>query len=61
MAEPLGIGRPVRPEAVAAWDIDVRPDGQGLPPGHGSVQDGAALYAARCAGCHGARGEGAAC
>ena len=60
MSEPLGIGRPVRPEAVAAWDIDVRPDGQGLPPGHGSVQDGAALYAARCAGCHGARGEGAA-
>ncbi len=42
------------------WDIDVRPDGQGLPPGHGNVRDGAALYAARCAGCHGARGEGAA-
>ncbi|MFG5119434.1 c-type cytochrome [Methylorubrum sp. POS3] len=59
-AEPLGIGRPAPPETIAAWDIDVRPDGQGLPPGHGSVRDGAALYAARCAGCHGARGEGAA-
>lgn len=59
-AEPLGIGRPATPEAVATWDIDVRPDGQGLPPGHGSVRDGAALYAARCAGCHGTRGEGAA-
>lgn len=60
MAEPLGIGRPATPKGIAAWDIDVRPDGQGLPPGHGSVRDGAALYAARCAGCHGARGEGAA-
>lgn len=59
-AEPLGIGRPATSEQVAAWDIDVRPDGQGLPPGHGSVRDGAALFAARCAGCHGARGEGAA-
>lgn len=59
-AEPLGIGRPATPETIAAWDIDVRPDGQGLPPGHGNVRDGAALYAARCAGCHGARGEGAA-
>jgi len=59
-ADPLGIGRPANPEAIAAWDIDVRPDGQGLPPGHGSVRDGAALFAARCAGCHGARGEGAA-
>lgn len=60
MAEPLGLGRPATPETIAAWDIDVRPDGQGLPPGHGSVRDGAALYTARCAGCHGARGEGAA-
>lgn len=59
-ADPLGIGRPASPETIAAWDIDVRPDGQGLPPGHGSVRDGAALFAARCAGCHGARGEGAA-
>ncbi|MBA9068125.1 cytochrome c [Methylobacterium sp. RAS18] len=56
----LGIGHPASPETIAAWDIDVRPDGQGLPPGHGSVRDGAALFAARCAGCHGARGEGAA-
>lgn len=59
-AEPFGIGRPATPEHVAAWDIDVRPDGQGLPPGHGSVRDGASLYAARCAACHGAHGEGAA-
>lgn len=59
-ADPLGLGSPATPDAIAAWDIDVRPDGQGLPQGHGSVRDGAALFAARCAGCHGARGEGAA-
>jgi cytochrome c len=61
-AEPvarLGIGTPATAEAIAAWDIDVRADGAGLPPGHGNVRDGAALYAARCAGCHGAKGEGA--
>lgn len=60
MAEPLGIGSPATAEQIAAWDIDVRPDGQGLPQGYGSVRDGASLYAARCAACHGARGEGAA-
>ena len=56
----LGIGQPASPQDLAAWDIDVRADGQGLPQGHGSVRDGVALFGARCAACHGARGEGAA-
>jgi cytochrome c len=54
-----GIGRVARPEEIAGWDIDVRPDGQGLPPGKGSVEDGEELYVARCAACHGEFGEGA--
>lgn len=54
----FGIGRAATPEVLAAWDIDVRADGRGLPPGHGSVRDGAALFGARCAACHGAKGEG---
>lgn len=54
----FGIGRAATPEVLAAWDIDVRADGRGLPPGHGSVRDGAALFGARCAACHGAMGEG---
>ncbi len=33
IAEPLGIGRAALPQEIAAWDIDVRPDGQGLPAG----------------------------
>jgi cytochrome c len=57
-AEPLGIGRVVLPEEIAAWDIDVRPDGQGLPAGSGSVADGEAIFAERCAACHGDFAEG---
>lgn len=53
-----GIGRPATAEEIAGWDIDVRADGQGLPPGKGSVADGETLFAARCAGCHGETGQG---
>lgn len=54
--ERFGIGRPATPEEIAAWDIDVMPDGTGLPPGSGSVAEGAAIYAAQCAVCHGKTG-----
>lgn len=54
-----GLGRAALPEEIAAWDIDVRPDGVGLPPGKGSVKDGEPLYIERCASCHGEFGEGA--
>lgn len=53
-----GFGRPATEAEIAAWDIDVMPDGTGLPPGSGSVVEGAQLYAAKCAACHGANGEG---
>lgn len=52
------IGRTASSEEIAGWDIDVRPDGKGLPPGQGSVMDGERLYEARCASCHGSFGEG---
>lgn len=55
----LGLGRQALPEEIAAWDIDVRPDGQGLPPGKGSVKDGEAIFLEKCASCHGEFGEGA--
>jgi cytochrome c len=42
---------------VAAWDIDVRADFKGLPPGSGSVAKGQDLYEAKCASCHGVFGE----
>jgi len=52
------LGRAATPAEVAALDIDAAPDGHGLPPGHGSVADGAALFQAKCAMCHGPKGEG---
>jgi cytochrome c len=52
----LGIGRPATPAEIAAWDIDVRPDGAGLPPGRGTPSDGEPIYASRCASCHGKNG-----
>jgi hypothetical protein len=57
--KPLGIGRPAKPEEIAGWDIDVRPDGLGLPIGRGTVKEGEALYLERCASCHGEFGESA--
>ena len=53
------IGRVVTPEQIAGWDIDIRPDGQGAPPGHGSVKDGEKVYIDKCAACHGEFGESA--
>ncbi len=55
---PLGIGREALPEEVAAWNLDVSPDGTGLPPGSGSVEDGEMLFSENCASCHGEFAEG---
>jgi S-disulfanyl-L-cysteine oxidoreductase SoxD len=54
----LGIGHEASPAQIAGWDIDVRADGQGLPPGHGSVREGEKIFAEACAACHGDKGEG---
>jgi S-disulfanyl-L-cysteine oxidoreductase SoxD len=54
----LGIGHVATPAEIAGWDIDVRADGHGLPPGCGSVRDGEKIFAETCASCHGAKGEG---
>lgn len=58
MAETLGLGRPALPEEIAAWDVVVLPDGQGLRPGSGDVATGDALFAENCASCHGDFAEG---
>lgn len=54
-----GIGHAATPAEIAGWDIDIRPDGQGAPPGHGSVKDGEKVYMDKCAACHGEFGESA--
>ena len=53
-----GVGRPATPAEIAAWDIDVNPTGEGLPAGRGTAEEGARVFAANCAGCHGVKGEG---
>jgi len=54
--ESFGLGRPVAADEIAAWDIDVRPDGHGLPLGAGSVAQGAQTFTEKCAFCHGESG-----
>ena len=51
------IGRAAMPEEIKAWDIDVRPDLKGLPPGKGTAAKGEAVWEAKCASCHGTFGE----
>src|SRR3954454_9767477 len=55
----FNIGEPATAEMIAGWDIDVRPDGQGLPPGKGGVKGGEQVYVGKCAACHGEFGESA--
>ena len=52
------IGKPIGESALSAWNIDVAPDGRGLPNGSGDVATGGRIFAAKCAACHGAIGEG---
>jgi S-disulfanyl-L-cysteine oxidoreductase SoxD len=56
----FGLGRPASADEIRRLDIDVMPNGTGLPEGRGTVAEGAATYAAKCASCHGKGGEGAA-
>lgn len=54
----LHLGREATEDEIAAWDIDIRPDGAGLPAGKGTVAQGEVLFAENCAVCHGEFGEG---
>ncbi|WP_322988233.1 c-type cytochrome [Hoeflea sp.] len=55
----FGLGRVATPDEVTAWDIDIRPDGAGLPVGSGTVTQGEVIFSESCAACHGDFGEGA--
>ena len=54
----FGYGQDASVEEIAGWDIDIRPDGMGLPPGGATAEDGEMLYEDQCALCHGSFGEG---
>ena len=52
------LGRPATPEEIKEQDIDIGPEGSELPEGKGTVAQGAMVYGAKCASCHGMKGEG---
>ena len=47
------VGRPATGEEIQAWDISIGPAGRELPPGKGTAKEGAPIYTAKCAMCHG--------
>ncbi len=52
----FGFGLVASEGRIAWWDIDVKPDGEGLPPGSGTVAEGEQVYVAYCTACHGPTG-----
>lgn len=58
VAQTYGLGRAALPEEIAAWNLDVHPDGTGLPEGQGDAIVGEEIFAAKCAACHGDFAEG---
>ncbi|HEY7289317.1 MAG TPA: cytochrome c [Vicinamibacterales bacterium] len=53
----FGVGHPPTPQELAAIDIEILPDGHGLPPGSGTAASGKQVYTNRCATCHGPNGN----
>lgn len=58
LAQVHDLGKKATASEIAGWNIDIAPDGEGLPSGTGSVAEGKLVYDQKCAVCHGAKGEG---
>lgn len=52
------LGHVATPDEMSSWDIDVSPDGTGLPPGSGTARTGEGVYVQKCQACHGVKGVG---
>jgi hypothetical protein len=52
------VGTPLSQEEIRGFDFMLGPEGKELPPGRGTAEEGAAIFAKRCAVCHGQNGEG---
>src|SRR5690242_11712677 len=54
-----GVGRTPTADEIRAMDISIGPTGEELPPGRGTVKEGAGLFEEKgCAVCHGDAGIG---
>jgi cytochrome c len=58
LAETPNLGHLATPDEIAAWNIDINPDGAGLPHGSGTPKQGEVIFAEKCVGCHGEKGVG---
>ena len=58
MAQSPGLGAKISEADIASWDISILPDGTGLPAGSGTAAQGAPIFAAKCAMCHGDGAKG---
>lgn len=57
-ADSPNLGQPLTAGDLASWNINILPDGRGLPAGSGTAAQGAPIYAQKCAACHGEAGKG---
>lgn len=57
-AETPRLGQPITEADIAPWNLDIAPDGQGLPAGSGNAVKGEEIYVEKCAACHGFDGVG---
>lgn len=53
-----GFGVKPTTKEIAGWDIDIRPDGKGLPVGSGTYEEGEEIFQEQCAQCHGEFADG---
>lgn len=55
-ADGPGLGKALSADEIPDYAVYVMPDGRGLPAGGGTPGQGAEIYAAQCAQCHGETG-----
>ena len=52
-----GVGHPPSADELKKIDIEILPDGRGLPPGSGTAAIGKQVYTQKCLTCHGPTGK----
>jgi len=54
----IKFGRAPTKAELEAWNVDIMPDGTGLPEGEGTAEEGSDIYDEKCVMCHGDFGSG---